>query len=307
MPLDRRTFLRGGAAALGAAGLGTFPLSAARVRAAPAVARPVRRQRLAAKLNMVEAEGSLLDRFRILADAGFDGIELDSPNAYDRAEVLAARDATGLVIHGVVDSAHWRQPLSDPDPAVRAAGLAALHTAIDDARAYGASTVLLVPAVVNKRTSYADAWARSVEGIREALPHAEEQGIRIAIENVWNGFLLSPLECARYLDGFASDHIGAYFDVGNVVNFGWPEHWIEALGPRILKLDIKEYSRAKRDEEGPYAGFRVPIGEGDCDWPAVRAALAAVGYEGWATAEVAGGDAAHLADVHARMAAALNP
>lgn len=296
MSLDRRSFLRVGAAV--AAGALVAPVAAS--------GAPRRRQRLAAKLNMVEAEGSLTERFRILAGAGFEGVELDSPNDFDTAEVLAARDATGLVIHGVVDSAHWRQPLSDPDPAVRAAGLAALHTAIDDAHAYGASTVLLVPAVVNKHVSYADAWTRSVDGIREALPHAAERGVRIAIENVWNGFLLSPLECARYLDAFESDHIGAYFDVGNVVNFGWPEHWIAALGPRILKLDVKEYSRTKRDQEGPYAGFRVPIGEGDCDWPAVRAALAAVGFEGWATAEVPGGDAAHLADVRTRMERALN-
>lgn len=262
---------------------------------------PPPRFQKAVKLGMVEDEGSLVEKFQLLKRLGFDGVEMDSPNAYDRAEVLAARDAAALPIHGVVDALHWSKPLSDADPAVRDEGVAALRTALEDAHAYGATTVLLVPAVVNREVSYADAWTRSQAAVRTVLPLAERLGVRIAIENVWNGFLLSPLEFARYLDAFESPLVGAYFDVGNVVNFGWPTHWIEALGPRILKLDVKEYSRAKRDVEGPYAGFRVPIGEGDCDWPAVRAALAAVGYSGWATAEVPGGDAAYLADVARRM------
>ena len=130
---------------------------------------------------------------------------------------------------------------------------------------------------------------------------AEEVGVKIAIENVWNSFLLSPLECARYIDEFESDWIGWYFDVGNIVNYSWPEHWINTLGPRILKVDIKEYSREKRDNEGPYAGFRVPLGEGDCDWPAVVKALEEIGYEGWGTAEIPGGDTARLRDIAERM------
>jgi hexulose-6-phosphate isomerase len=226
---------------------------------------------------------------------------MDSPSDLDRDEVIRARDATGLPIHGVVDSVHWQKTLSDPDPAVRAEGLAGLKTALDDARAYGASTVLLVPAVVNKAVSYADAYERSQAEIRKVLPTAQEYGVKIAIENVWNHFLLSPLECARYIDAFESAWIGWYFDIGNVVNYGWPEHWIRTLGARILKLDVKEYSREKRNNEGPYAGFRVPLGDGDCDWPAVRQALADIGYEGWATAEIPGGDAERLRDIAERM------
>lgn len=226
---------------------------------------------------------------------------MDSPNDLDNDEIIAARDATGLPIHGVVDSVHWRQTLSDPDAAVREAGLNGLRTAIQDAHAYGASTVLLVPAVVNKQVSYADAYTRSQSEIRKALPIAAEHGIKIAFENVWNKFLLSPLECARYVDEFESDSVGWYFDVGNVVAYGWPEHWIRTLGHRILKLDIKEYSRSKADTEGPYAGFRVPLGDGDCDWPAVNEALAGIGYQGWATAEVSGGDRLYLEGLAARM------
>jgi len=137
--------------------------------------------------------------------------------------------------------------------------------------------------------------------VKKALPLAAELGVQILFENVWNGFLLSPLEAARYVDAFESPWVGWYFDIGNIVNFGWPEQWIAILGPRIKKLDVKEYSRKRRDDEGLWKGFQVEIGEGDCGWPAVMAALDAIGYEGWASAEVQGGDAARLADIARRM------
>lgn len=244
---------------------------------------------------------TIAEKFAVAKAAGFDGVEMDSPSDLDADEILAARDASGLTIPGVVDSAHWRDTLSHPDEAVRARGRGALETALRDAATFGASTVLLVPAVVNEQVSYADAYARSQAEIRKALPLAEELGVRIAIENVWNGFLLSPLEAARYIDEFESDHIGWYFDIGNIVNYGWPHHWIEALGPRILKLDIKDFSRKKRDDEGLWEGFGVEIGEGDAGWPQVRRALAEIGFSGWAAAEVRGGDAARLADIARRM------
>lgn len=255
----------------------------------------------AVKFGMIEEDLSILEKFNLLKRLGFDGVEMDSPSDLDRDEVIQARDESGLPIHGVVDSVHWRKTLSDPDPAVRAEGLDGLKTALDDAHAYGATTVLLVPAVVNKTVSYADAYTRSQAEIRKVLPMAEEVGVKIAIENVWNHFLLSPLECARYIDEFESPWIGWYFDVGNIINYSWPEHWIHTLGSRILKIDIKEYSREKRNTEGPYAGFRVPLGEGDCDWPAVVKALEAIGYEGWGTAEIPGGDTARLRDIAERM------
>ena len=150
--------------------------------------------------------------------------------------------------------------------------------------------MLLVPAVVNKDVSYTDAYTRSQAEIRKAVPLAEELGVKIAIENVWNGFLLSPLEAARYVDEFKSPAVGWHFDVGNVINTGWPEQWIRVLGKRIQKLHIKEFSRAKRDKEGLWKGFDVPLLEGDNDWPAVVKALDDVGYRGWAITEQGGGD-----------------
>ncbi len=258
--------------------------------------------RKAVKFGMVqEPELSIAEKFQLLKDLGFDGVEMSSPNNLETDEVVAARDSVGLPIHGVVDSVHWRQTLSDPDPNVRQAGLDGLMEAIQDAHDYGASTVLLVPAVVGKNVSYADAYSRSQTEVRKALPMATDLGIKIAFENVWNKFLLSPLECARYVDEFESESVGWYFDVGNVVTFGWPEHWIRILGPRILKLDIKEYSRSKGDSEGPFAGFNVPLGEGDCDWPTVNQALSEIGFAGWATAEVPGGDRTRLQELAQRM------
>jgi hexulose-6-phosphate isomerase len=133
------------------------------------------------------------------------------------------------------------------------------------------------------------------------IPTAEKTGIKIALENVWNNFLLSPMEAARYVDEINHPLVGWYFDVGNIVRYGWPEHWIEVLDKRIMKLDIKEYSRKKQSDEGIWKGFNVEIMEGDCNWPAVNKALATIGYSGWASAEVGGGDRARLADVSQRM------
>ena len=273
-------------------------LANASMQSAAAAPRAIKKS---LKFPMVRVEGSILDKFKLLREAGFHGVELDSPSNLDRDEVLRAKDETQLLIPGVIDSVHWSKPLSDPDPNVRGEGRRGLETALHDAKAYGASTVLLVPAVVNKQVPYAAAYERSQTEIRKVLPLAQELGVKIAIENVWNNFLLSPLEAARYIDEFESPAIGWYFDVGNIVNYGWPEHWIHTLGKRILKLDIKEYSRKKRNDEGLWKGFSVKLLEGDCDWPAVMKALDEIGYVGWASAEVPGGDEERLRDIARRM------
>jgi L-ribulose-5-phosphate 3-epimerase len=177
-----------------------------------------------------------------------------------------------------------------------------LKKAIRECKDLGGTSVLLVPAVVNKGVSYDDAYKRSQEEIRKAIPVAEETGVKIAIENVWNSFLLSPMEAARYVDEFNSPMVGWHFDIGNIINYGWPEQWIRILGKRIIKLHIKEYSLKKRDAQGPRAGFGVELLEGDNDWPAIMKALDDVGYAGgWATAEVGGGDLAKMKDVSARL------
>lgn len=250
---------------------------------------------------MIEEDLSVLDKFRLIADLGFDGVELDAPNDLPLDQVLAARDATGLAIPGVVNSAHWKTPLTDPDPMVREACIAASIEAMTVAKAYGAETMLLVPGVVNAATGYAAAYDRAVEGIDRLLPHAEDIGISIALENVWNNFLLSPLEAAHLIDGFESPRLGWYFDVGNVMRYGNPADWIEALGSRILRIDVKEYSLQRINAEGPWRGFEVELGEGDIDWAGVNAGLRAIGYSGWASVEVPGGNRLHLAEIKARF------
>ena len=291
---DRRQFLHRAAAAAAAA---SWPLAVAGVAAESAE----KRMKKAVKFGMVKLDGSVLDKFKLLKELGFDGVELDAPSVLDRDEVLQARDATGLEIPGVVDSAHWRDTLSDADSGVRAKGVEALEAALRDARLYGATSVLLVPAVVKKDVSYADAYTRSQAEIRKVLPLAQELNVKIALENVWNNFLLSPLETARYVDEFDSPQVAVHFDVGNVVHYGWPEHWIRTLGKRIYKLDIKEFSRAKSEKEGLRKGFQVELLEGDCDWPAVMAALREIGYVGWGAAEIPGGGRERLKEIAARM------
>ncbi|MEX1024729.1 MAG: sugar phosphate isomerase/epimerase family protein [Planctomycetota bacterium] len=287
--LDRRVLL-GGAAAVGLGSLLGAESGAGRMRFSKSL-----------KIGMIEGARDLTHAFQIATDAGFDGVELDSPNGYEVAEVVAAKEATGSKVPGVVLSTHWHKPFSAADRGVRAEAVEALETAIDDCAAYGGDTVLVVPGVVNAATSYAAAYERSQHELAKVLPRCLERGVKLAFENVWNGFLLSPLEAARYVDEFESDAVGWYFDVGNVVNFGWPHHWIESLGERILKLDVKEFSRKRRDEEGLWRGFEVEIGDGDCEWPRVVRALAAVGYRGWASAEVAGGDVERLREIAGRM------
>lgn len=283
---DRRRLLELGGAALALGALA--PLVPA---AASATGRRRRHLKKALKIGMIQVEGSLRDRFQAALDAGFEGVELDSPNDLDPDEVLAAKAATGIEIPGVVDSVHWRKTLGDPDPAVRAEGVAALETALRDCATYGGTTVLLVPAVVNQRIAYDEAYTRSQAEIRKVLPLAEELDVKIAIENVWNDFLLSPLEAARYCDELG-ERVGWYMDVGNVVKYGRPEQWVRILGKRILKLDVKGYSR--RD------GW-VPIGAGDVDWPGVMRELAALDFHGWAAAEVGGGGPERLREIRARM------
>lgn len=294
--MERRTFLKTAVLTGTALGAGISDLSAA---PATSFAQPLTKKSL--KWGMIKENLSILDKFKLVKDLGFHGVELDSPHDLDHKEVLAARDKTGLELPGVVNSAHWKQPLSDPDPAIRASCVKAMEVALQDCKRYGGTTVLLVPAVVNAKVSYQEAYERSQAEIRKLIPMAEKTGIKIALENVWNNFLLSPMEAARYVDEINHPLVGWYFDVGNIIRYGWPEHWIETLGKRIMKVDIKEYSRKIADNEGVWKGFNAELLEGDCNWPVVNQAFAKIGYSGWGSAEVAGGDRKRLQVISEKM------
>jgi L-ribulose-5-phosphate 3-epimerase len=282
--MQRRDFLRTGASILALTSLAPTGLLAADSDAEP----KKRSIKKGIMWGTVGVKGSVLEKMQAIKAAGFDGVEMMSH--MDQEEVVKARDATGLVIPSVCGTHHWAKPLSHPDAKVREEGLEALKQTLRDGKRYGASSVLLVPAVVNKEVTYEQAYERSQTEIRKALPLAEELGVKIAVENVWNQFLLSPLEAARYIDEFKSPAVGWHFDVGNVITYGWPEQWIRILGKRIQKLHIKEFSRKQRDNQGLWKGFQVDYLKGDNDWPAVMKALDEIGYNGWGIAEQGGGD-----------------
>jgi hexulose-6-phosphate isomerase len=302
--MNRREFLVTAAAAtLVRAGAGGAAIGA---QAAMAAAGSGRALRKAVGYGMIGAGKSVAEKFAIAREAGFEGVEMDGPSTIPREEVLAAMEKTGIKVHGIVDSVHWQRTLTHPSAEVREEGLKGLVAAIRDCHAYGGVSVLLVPGVVDREQVYDAAWERSTEQVRKALPLAEELKVKIAIENVWNNFLLSPLEAARYVDQFESPWVAWHFDVGNVVHYGWPEQWVRILGKRTAKLHIKEFSRKKANEEGLWKGFDVELLDGDNGWPAVMKALDEVGYPGgpdggWATAEVRGGDEKRLKEVAEKM------
>jgi L-ribulose-5-phosphate 3-epimerase len=289
--ITRRSFLLSSAAA-GVAGI------------ARAGHLPIRK---AVELNMLPKGIPVADAFALARQAGFAAIECPTtPDPSAAEEMLAASRKTGLPIHSVMNQEHWRSPLSSADPAVVEKSMEGMRVSLHNARLWGADTVLLVPAVVDAETTYAQAWERSRRRILELIPLAEQLQIVIAIEEVWNKFLLSPLEFARYVDEFQSPWVRAYFDVGNVALTGYPQDWIRTLGKRIVKLHIKDFSYRNDAAIHKRVPEFVPLLEGEIDWHAVHSALAEIGYSGTATVELSPGDRPYLEEVNRRFDRILN-
>jgi L-ribulose-5-phosphate 3-epimerase len=291
-PIGRRDFLRTTAA-----------VSACAVTGVSFATETKAKLKKAVKYGMVLGMGvTHQKRLELVKKCGFLGVEIDSPGTPNLDELVKASKETGVAIHGVIDSVHWKDTLSHPDEKVRAQGLEALLGALKDAKTVGADTVLLVPGVVNKDVAFQQCWERSQAEVKKALPAAEKNGVKIAIEVVWNNFITKPEQLVEYVDSFKSEFVAAYFDVSNMIRYGVPSaEWIRKLGKRMVKFDFKAYSKAKAKPNDPGAGFNAEIGEGDEDWPEVLKALAEIGYSGWATAEVGGGGEEHLRKVSARM------
>ncbi len=244
-------------------------------------------------ITMLPKQLPYLDRFKLAVDVGFHNMEVQTLDDDSEAhKVKEAADKAGLRIHSVMNMRHWDHPLSSPDPKDVELSLEGMRTSLRQAKIYGADAVLLVPAVVREDTTYEQAWERSQTQIRKLIPDAEKVKVEIALEEVWNKFLLTPRDFVQYVDEFKHPLIKAYFDVGNIVHYGIPQQWIRALGKRIAKVHLKDYSRRR--------GF-VDLGDGDVNWPEVRKAFADVGYTGVATAELRGGDREYLADVLKRI------
>lgn len=286
--LDRRDFMK----YTGATAMAVIAGSRAAFAAdeSPAAAGSLKK---AVQSGMLPESLSPVDRFKLAKACGFEAVEMNSPPALEEAPKLAeAANAAGIRIHSVVYGG-WGAPFSDPDPQVIAKGLKGLEDALRGAKVMGADAVLLVPAKVNKDVRYVDAYERSQKHIRTLLPLAAELKVTIAVEFVWNDFLLSPLEFARYVDELDSPWLRAYFDTGNVVAYGYPQDWIRTLGKRIVKVHLKDFKRKEREW--------VNLREGDVDWKEVRKAFAEVGYTGYVTPELKGGDEAYLRDLSGRI------
>ncbi len=293
----RRKFMSNTSLALAAAALATQDFAIGQDTSASAATASRLRKTL--KLNMVKGVGSLADKFTTVRAAGFEGVELDAPG-FDVDEAKAAMQSTGLIIDGTVNVDHWKVRHSDPDPTVREAALKSCIDGLRATSAVGADTMLLVPGHGKDGTAD-EVFQRSLANIKLAIPVAEEVGVKIAIENVWNHFLYNHEgdtsqtadELARYIDAFASPWVGVQFDIGNHWKYGDPAGWIRTLGKRIVKLDVKGYSRSKSEW--------TQMAASDIDWADVRAALAEIEFKGWVAAEMAAGNAEYLKQVSQEM------
>jgi L-ribulose-5-phosphate 3-epimerase len=288
--LNRRELLgaTAGAALTAVAGRSAEPASGAE----PAASTGEWRAKKSLLLSMLPERMSLEDRCRLARDVGFEGIEAPPMSIPEAEKLRAAAEKAGVRVHSVIFGG-WHAPLSDPDPQVAERGRKDVEAGLHCAKALGADILLLVPAVVNAKTRYVHAYERSQRQIRRLIPLAQRLKVVIAVEEVWNNFLMSPLEFARYVDEFKSPWVQAYFDVGNVVAFAWPEDWIRTLGKRIKQVHLKDFKRQGRQF--------VNLRDGDVDWPEVRRAFLEVGFHGYMTCELGGGDEAYLRDVSARV------
>ncbi len=241
---------------------------------------------------------SLLEKFEVAKRAGFEGVEPNSLNSTaELKQYQEAVERTKVKITSIMNSDHWKYPLSDNDPEVVRKCVEGLKTSMHNAHDLGAGAVLLVPGVVTADVRYAEVYRRSQEQIRQLLPLAKELKVIIAIENVGNRFLLSPLEMARYVDEFKSPWVRSYFDIGNVISTGYPQDWIRTLGKRVCRVHIKRFEPGTDHPKFDPKDRRTQ----GINWPDVRRALNEVGYSGWITAEVKSGDENYVKEVSARM------
>jgi hexulose-6-phosphate isomerase len=256
-----------------------------------ASAAPHRNLRKAIMHSTIGVKGSVLEKYRVMKEAGFEGVE--PMGGMNRDEVLAALKETGLQAASVCCHTHWEKPLSAPDEATRKIGFDGLVQSLQDAKAYGASSVLLVPGVARDGVTYQQCFERSIVEIKKAIPVASEAGVKIAIENVGNNFIMSPEQAIEYLDAINSEWVGWHFDIGNAGRVGPAQRWINLLGKRIIRIHVKDFT-AQSAASGTRTGGRPKLLDGDTNWPAVMKALDEAGYSGWAISEQPAEQAADL-------------
>ena len=232
-------------------------------------------------------------RLRAAKDAGFDGVEptLSQPGGGPLTLETTEREAgqiretaarIGVELPSLMGGAAAQgTPVLHPDPEVRQQCVEKLGRALERAKWLGATAVLLHPGQLKPETRYDEAWDWTREALKAVIPHAEEHGVTLAIENVWNKFLLSPTEMRQMIDEVNHPLIGTYFDVGNCILYGYPEQWVAILGERIKKVHVKDFKRAVATGQG-----FCQLLDGDADYPAVMAELRSAGYDNYLTSEV---------------------
>lgn len=288
--LDRRSFLQLSSAAAAAVAIAPSAFAAEKKRGV----------QKAIMWSTIGVKGTVMEKMKAAQTAGFLGVE--PMGGMSREDVVAALKETGLKAASVCCHTHWAKPLSAPDEPTRKVGYDGLVLTLQDAKEYGATSVLLVPGVVNDKVTYDDCFKRCVAEIKKTVPVAKDLGVKIAIENVWNNFVTKPQQAVDLLDAINSEWVGWHFDIGNVGRYSPAETWIPVLGKRILKLHIKEFDTRKMTPDKPGAGFSAKFLEGDNNWPAIMAALDKIGYSGWGIAEQGGGGTPEgLKDLSDRM------
>jgi len=230
-------------------------------------------------------------------DAGFEGVELAlngegelSINATDKEikEIKDVADSLGLSLYSLSCGLCWDYRLSDDDANIRQKAKDMIKKQIDTAKGLGADTVLVIPGAVNvefsmpdKKVAYDVVYNRALEGLSELKSYAEQAKVNIGLENVWNKFLLSPMEMRDFIDKIGSDYVGSYLDIGNTLYCSYPEDWVRILGKRIKKVHFKDY----RLQAGGLHGF-VDLLAGDVNYPEVVNALNEIGTDVWVSAEM---------------------
>lgn len=241
----------------------------------------------------VPAQVPFEELFQKLSAAGYDGVELNldrestghaltmDTTSAQTAEIKKLSQAYNLPVHSISSSLYVAETLGSDDPTCRRRGQDILRKQLELASALGADGILVVPGGVSDERSLARAWDNSLESLSALKDEIVQSGVKVGVENVWNGFFLSPRDMAAFIDTLDCPGIGAYFDVGNVEIFSNPQDWIEVLGSRIVKVHVKDFARTSSN-----AGHFVNLLEGSIDWSKVKAALDNAGYQGYLTAEV---------------------
>ena len=203
-------------------------------------------------------------------------------------EIKNIADDLGLSLYSLSCGLCWDYRLSDDDPSLRQKAKDMIKKQLDTAKLLGADTALVIPGVVNvefsfpeKKVAYDVVYDRALEGLNELKSHAEALKVNIGLENVWNKFLLSPMEMRDFIDKIGSDYVGSYLDIGNTLYCSYPEDWVRILGKRIKKIHFKDY----RVQAGGLHGF-VDLLAGDVNYPEVVNALEEIGYDDWVSAEM---------------------